>query len=187
MPRKLCIAMLFFTLAGVRARAAAIPLGELPLASNAQSAFLLMGAAPVPLEELPVTSNAESAFLLAGQTPALTCTPGPHCVGLSWSPSVDAAANPTLTYNAYALNAVCPATSPATVTAALAAGFVKLNTAPITSVTFTDNGNPPPLVVGNVHCDFVTAVLGIAESLPSNLVQAVILPGSPLNLSGAIR
>jgi hypothetical protein len=128
-----------------------------------------------------------SLLLFTPAPAAAQCTGSVHCVTLTWTASVDAAANPTLTYNVYAFNGACPATPPATVTAALAAGFVKLNTTPITALTFTDNGNPPPFPVGGIHCDFATSVLGSAESVPSNLVQAVVLPSPPTNLSGAIK
>jgi hypothetical protein len=108
-----------------------------------------------------------------------------HSITLTWTASTDAAANPSLTYNVYVFVGVCPASPPPTVTAALALGFVKNNPSPVTGLTYVDNGAPPPLLAGNVHCDFVTAVLGSAESVPSNLVQAII-PVGPASSVGAV-
>ena len=89
-----------------------------------------------------------------------------HSVVLTWTASPDAAANPSLTYNAYRLTGACSAT----------ATFTKINTAPIASVTFTDTSVAP-----GAYCYYVTASLNGIESVPSNQAAAAILvlpPGS---------
>lgn len=80
-----------------------------------------------------------------------------HTVSLSWTASTDAAANPSLTYNIYRA-------------AACSGAFVKLNASPDTGTTFLDTA----VFAGNTYCYQVTAVLSAAESVPSNVVAAVI-------------
>jgi hypothetical protein len=123
---------------------------------------------------------------LCGASSFAQCTSSPHCVTLTWTASADAAANPTLTYNVYR-NGVCPTTPPATVAAALAAGFQKISTSPVTGLTYTDNGFPFTPIPPGIFCYFVTSTLNSAESVPSNLIQAVVLPAPPTNLAGAIK
>lgn len=89
-----------------------------------------------------------------------------HSASLTWGASSDAAANPTLSYNVYRLSGACPASG--------TAGFTKLNTAPVTTLTFTDS----TIALGNA-CYYVTATLNGAESVPSNTASAVVLPGAP--------
>jgi hypothetical protein len=89
-----------------------------------------------------------------------------HSVSLSWTASSDAAANPTLAYNVYRLAGACPVSG--------TAGFTKLTATPVSAATFTD-----ATVALGPACYYVTSTLNGAESLPSNLVSAVILPGSP--------
>ena len=116
----------------------------------------------------------------------LTCTPGPHCVGLSWAASADAAANPTLGYEIYRLNGACPATPPATVAAAT--GFQLISGAtPLTVLTYIDNGFPLTPLPPGLYCYFAVSVLNGAQSVPSNLVAAVILPAPPTGLTGAVK
>jgi hypothetical protein len=87
-------------------------------------------------------------------------------VVLSWTASTDAAANPTLTYNVYKFSGVCTTTgSPV---------FTKINTAPVTTLTYTDS-----TVTTGTFCYYVTAVLNGAESAPSTQVSAVILLAAP--------
>lgn len=107
-----------------------------------------------------------------------------HSATLKWTASTDAAANPSLAYNVYRLIGSCPAVVPATVAGAV--GFQKINSAPITLLTYTDNGFPLPPLPPGLYCYFATSTLGGAESNPSNLIQTVILPGPPLNLTGSI-
>ena len=89
-----------------------------------------------------------------------------HSASLTWGASPDAAANPTLSYNVYRLSGACPTSG--------TAGFTKLNTTPVTTLTFTDS----TIALGNA-CYYVTATLNGAESVPSNTASAVVLPGAP--------
>src|ERR1700758_5368984 len=67
----------------------------------------------------------------------------PHSVTLFWVASTDAALNPTLGYQIYRLNGVCPVVPPATVAAAT--GFALISGAtPLTVLTYTDLGFPAP-------------------------------------------
>jgi hypothetical protein len=100
---------------------------------------------------------------------ALTFAPpakAQHSASLTWTASTDAAANPTLGYNVYRLAGACPASG--------TTGFTKLNTATVTTTSFTDS----TISLGNA-CYYVTATLNGAESVPSNTASAVILPGAP--------
>jgi hypothetical protein len=97
-----------------------------------------------------------------------------HSVALTWTASTDAAANPTLTYNVYRLNGACPATAPTSVSGS---GFTKLNTAAITTTTFSDSGIAP-----GTYCYFSTAFLNATESIPSNTAQALVAPAAPTSL-----
>ena len=89
-----------------------------------------------------------------------------HQVVLNWTASADAAANPSLTYNVYRLNNAC--------VTPVGTNYVKVNTAAITTATFTDT-----TVTVGVYCYYVTAVLNGAESVPSNTAQATVLPKAP--------
>lgn len=80
-----------------------------------------------------------------------------HTVSLSWTASTDAAANPSLTYNIYRATACSGA-------------FVKLNASPGAATTYLDSA----VFAGNTYCYQVTAVLSAIESVPSNVVAAVI-------------
>ncbi|HXJ17935.1 MAG TPA: fibronectin type III domain-containing protein [Candidatus Polarisedimenticolia bacterium] len=80
---------------------------------------------------------------------------------LAWTPSRDAAANSSLTYNVYRA-------------ASCAGRFAKINAAPVTATTYLDN-QPPP----GMYCYRVTAVLSGTESAPSNTATATILPLRP--------
>lgn len=91
-----------------------------------------------------------------------------HSVALGWTASSDAAANPTLIYNLYRLSGNCPAT----VTPGSGTAFKG-----ITGLTYTDT----PLAPGT-YCYYATAYLNGAESVPSNTVQAVVLPSPPTAL-----
>ena len=95
-----------------------------------------------------------------------------HSVSLSWTASSDAAANPTLGYNVYRLAGACPASG--------TAGFTKINTSQVTTPTFSD----ATVAIGQ-NCYYVTSTLNGAESSPSNLVSAVVLPGAPTLLKVA--
>ncbi len=97
------------------------------------------------------------AFRLSAQTT--------HSAVLNWTASSDAAANPALGYNVYRLSASCPKTG--------TSGFTKLNTAPITALTYTDT----PLPIGNV-CYCVLATLNGIESKPSNKAGGTVGPGT---------
>lgn len=83
-----------------------------------------------------------------------------HTATLSYTASPDTG----VTYNIYRITGTCPATP---------VGFTKINTAPVSALIFVDT-----LSAGS-YCYYVTAALNGAESVPSNLAPAVILPGAP--------
>jgi len=89
-----------------------------------------------------------------------------HSVTLTWTSSTDAG----VTYNVYRLSGACPAT--------VTAGFSKITPSSIAATTFTDSAMAP-----GTYCYYATSVLNGAESLPSNLATAVILPGAPTAMS----
>jgi hypothetical protein len=86
-----------------------------------------------------------------------------HSVALSWTAPTD----PGVNYNVYRLAGSCPASG-------TAGAFVKINTAPVTSTSYTDS-----TVALGTSCYYVTATLNGAESVPSNTVSGVVLPGAP--------
>lgn len=88
-----------------------------------------------------------------------------HSIAVSWTPSSDAAANPTLAYQVYRANSLCTATSLV---------FVKIGSTTTPVLVFNDLAVPP----GN-YCYKVTSLLNGAESVDSNTAPAVILPGAP--------
>lgn len=94
-----------------------------------------------------------------------------HSVGLTWTASTDAAANPTLTYNAYRLNGACPAVAPTSISGS---GFTKINTAAVTTTTYSDANIAP-----GTYCYFATAFLNSTESIPSNDASAIVQPAAP--------
>lgn len=97
-----------------------------------------------------------------------------HQADVTWTASVDAAANPTLAYNVYRLTGqVCPTTPTLT-------GFTKLNTTAAGATAYTDVGIQP-----GSYCYSVTALLNGAESLPTTQSQAsaVLLPQAPTGTS----
>jgi hypothetical protein len=112
----------------------------------------------------------------------VSATATPHSVVLNWMASSDSAANPSLGYQVYRLPGAipaCPVTPPLTVAAAtgfqLISGVVPLNT-----TTYTDFGFPlAPIPPGN-YCYFVVSILNGAQSVPSNLMPAVVLPAAPI-------
>jgi hypothetical protein len=88
-----------------------------------------------------------------------------HNAVIKWGASPDAGANPSLGYNVYKLATTCPASG--------TAGFSKVNSAPISALTFTDS----PLAVGSV-CYYVTATLNGTESVPSNTAGGTVTPAT---------
>lgn len=88
-----------------------------------------------------------------------------HSAVIKWNASSDAAANPTLGYNVYKLVGACPASG--------TAGFAKVNSTPISALTFTDSG----IGVGPV-CYYVTSTLNAAESIPSNTAGGTVSPAT---------
>jgi hypothetical protein len=112
--------------------------------------------APAPVSaELVATPDPEPA--------APQVSGGGHSVSLSWTASIDAAANPSLTYSVYRATGSCTAT------------FTKINTN-VTLSVYTD----PSMQPGS-YCYKVTSVLNGAESVFSNSASAVILPAPPTN------
>jgi hypothetical protein len=99
---------------------------------------------------------------------ALMFFQSPHSVQLNWNASPDQAANPTLSYNIYKAPTACTNTPV----------FTKLAATAADALTFTDSS----VSVGQSLCYQVTSVLNGLESVPSNSVTAVILPGAPSSL-----
>lgn len=110
--------------------------------------------------------NAKAGKLRA----AVVAVSGGHAVALSWTAPSDAVSGST--YNAYRLNAGCPASVPNPVKGA--AGWSVVNASAIAATSFTDSS----VGVGN-WCYAVTQVQGGAESGPSNSAAAVLLPLPP--------
>ena len=96
-----------------------------------------------------------------------------HSATLTWTLSTDSGSG----YNAYRLAGACPSS-------ATTGQGTKLTSTPLAAgtVTFTDAN----LAVGT-YCYYVTAVLNGAESVPSNLAPAVVLPQSPSALSVTVK
>jgi hypothetical protein len=84
-----------------------------------------------------------------------------YTVRISWTASVDAAVNPSLTYNVYR--------------APTCGGqFIKINPAPVTGTVYLDAG----VATGAAYCYQVTAVLAGVSSAPSNQAIAAVPPPS---------
>lgn len=84
-----------------------------------------------------------------------------NSVRVTWTPSSDAGANPSLTYSVYRAGS-CPGQ------------FTKLNSAPLSGASYLDTN----VAIGAVYCYQVTAVLDGVESLPSNPAIAAVPPAS---------
>jgi len=89
-----------------------------------------------------------------------------HSASLTWTASTDSG----VSYNVYRLSGACPSTA--------TSGFAKINAALVTATTYADSTVAP-----GTYCYYATAVLNGAESIPSNLASAVILPAAPTALS----
>lgn len=85
-----------------------------------------------------------------------------HSVSLAWTASTDGG-----TVNVYRIPGSCPSST-------TTGNGTKLTAAPVAGTTYVDS----TVLVGS-YCYYVTAVLSGAESVPSNLVPAVILPSAP--------
>jgi hypothetical protein len=126
------------------------------------------------------TSKLLSMALTSALTLALILTPlsvaaqTVHSVMLTFTASVDAAANPTLTYNMYRLNGSCPAVAPTSISGS---GFTRLNATAITTTTFKDVGVAP-----GTYCYFASAFLNSTESVPSNDASGIVQPAAPTSL-----
>lgn len=108
-------------------------------------------------------------------TPVLPTT-GSHAVALTFTAPPDATSGTT--YNAYRATTSCPATAPATVAAAITAGFAKLNAAGFAPTSYTD-----ATVAVGPNCYFVTQVQAGIESVPSNTAGVSILPLAPTGMT----
>lgn len=89
-----------------------------------------------------------------------------HSVTLEWTSSPDAG----VTYNIYRAAVSCP-------TSGIPSAPTKIGTG-INLLTYTDSA----VSVGSTYCYYATASLSGLESVPSNTVQAVILPSPPTAL-----
>ncbi len=96
-----------------------------------------------------------------------------HQTTATWKAPNDATT--TTTYNIYRTGAACPAGG-----GVGTLSFVKLNTAPITALTYIDT----TIGVG-AWCYYVTAVTSGFESFPSTTSGGTALPESPQTLSAA--
>lgn len=105
-------------------------------------------------------------FLLVAVGLFLPARAQSHSVSLEWTASTDSG----VSYNVYRFSGACPASG--------TAGFSKITTATVIATAYTDTTVAP-----GSYCYYATAVLNGAESLPSNLVSAVILPAAPTSLS----
>jgi hypothetical protein len=97
-----------------------------------------------------------------------------HSILLTWGASPDATANPTMTYNVYRMAGSCPVT--------VTTGFTKINTAAISTLTYSDANIP-----FGVFCYYVTAAVGDAESGPSSTVTMAVLPSPPSSLKAVVN
>lgn len=88
-----------------------------------------------------------------------------NSVRVSWTPSSDAAGNPSLTYNVYRANS-CPGQ------------FTQLNSVPLSGTSYLDTN----VAMGAAYCYQVTAVLDGVESIPSSQATAAVPP--PTNRQG---
>ena len=116
---------------------------------------------------------AVAAFLLTiGCMHRVHVTPGPHGSGRSVTLTWTASTTPDVVYNAYRFAGPCAGSTTGT----------KLNSAPITALTYTDADVP----VGTL-CYWATSFLTAAasqESVPSNKAEVTIItqPNPPQNL-----
>jgi hypothetical protein len=96
-----------------------------------------------------------------------------HSVVLTWTPSPDGSANPTLAYNIFRG------------TAAGAEGSTPINAAPVAvgcsgaACTYTDTN----VSVGQAYFYTVTAILNGVQSVPSNECNTTIPLGAPSGVS----
>lgn len=105
--------------------------------------------------------------LLAFALPVFAA-PG-HSVALSWADTDSGATG--IGYNVYRATGACSSSST----------FAKLNSTPVTSLSYTDTN----VALGQTFCYQVTASLnGGPESAPSNQVTATVsLPAAPTSLA----
>jgi hypothetical protein len=82
-----------------------------------------------------------------------------YTIRITWTASVDAAANPSLTYDVYRAS-TC------------GGHFVKINAAPVANTNYLDAS----VATGAAYCYQVTSVLGGVSSAPSNQAVAVVPP-----------
>lgn len=106
-------------------------------------------------------------FLLCAGPVLAQQQPWDDKVSLSW----DAGASPNVTYNVYRRQGAC----------STAGQFTKINTTPVTPLTFLDTN----VSAGTTYCYVVTSVdVGGIESVPSNslTVSLPARPAPPTNL-----
>src|SRR5882757_2876500 len=87
-----------------------------------------------------------------------------HSVVLVWGAPDDVTA--VSTYNIYRTQAACPASG------LDALAFTKINTTPITALTFMDSS----VQVGKAYCYYGTQVQNASESIPSNTAGGIVTP-----------
>lgn len=121
---------------------------------------------------LNVAAEADPVVPLAPAPTSAACGSSPHCVVLTWTAPADVVSGST--YNVYTLAGTAQQACPTTAPSSTPGGFTKVNTAAISTTTYTVPESSP-----GGYCFFVTQVQNTAESNPSNDVPAVILPLSP--------
>lgn len=92
-------------------------------------------------------------------------TTSPHRVDLNWTSSDGGAS-----FNVYRAPGACPTTAPVAFPAT-PAPFVKLNSAPVSTTSFSDTN-----VVPGTYCYIATELAGTQESNASNLAPAAVNP-----------
>ena len=88
-----------------------------------------------------------------------------HSATITWTAGIDGG-----TVNIYRISGTCPAST-------TTGTGTKLTSTPVTGLTYVDS-----TVTLGTFCYYATDVLNSSESVPSNLVPAVILPAAPTAL-----
>lgn len=93
-----------------------------------------------------------------------------HTATLTWGAPSDAI--PTSAYNIYRATGTCPASGLGSLV------FSKIDSAPITSLTYTDS----TVTVGNSYCYYATQVQNGTESVPGVTSGGTVRPGTVVTI-----
>lgn len=99
-----------------------------------------------------------------------------HSVTLTWTKSPDSTTQNPGTVNVYRANAACPASGIGSLT------YTNIATGQAPGGSYSDTS----VSAGNSYCYYVTAVIGGAESAPSNTFSGVLKPAAP-SLTGVVN